>query len=547
MVTDNPDRRYQIFIASTFSGLENERKAAIEAVIRKGHIPIALERFVPTNQSDVEVIQRALADSQVCIFIIGHLYGGIIPQEEMSFLHYEYKVARESGLLTLTFCLDDESVKTRREEFRRDHPQDLENDNDDRLEKFRALVKRDSSVAIFKPSPDPEVFLLKVLYTLADQLPRCEARGFIKEPKDPTVIESARNEFIVELVSELRGFEKLYDRTLQHSEKKRRAARFFIDTYIDRLKRHHVSLFFESGSTVAFVAKEMVQELKGFVTLDSRGAPNMKISTNNVLAYLLMWLRARIPCTNFPWTPPVEPKFGAAYGGLEELYEHNPNYQQPPLDEIAREEIKRLDNMEYSLRTLTETSDPGVTRPALLLAATSGLQLSGEPILKFPIDSETRERGVEPDGESDGHTQAWEEIRRCVGPHVGSYRNKVFKRFMYGTRLPLMIFLTSDKINSEIEVGKCHFILDTEYRWEDFYKNHPLAFCVSCERKERPRFIQMFKDMGFKIVEEDSARTITCFIARNQPFDLAFENKIASRASELSPAPVSPKGHVAQV
>src|SRR3974377_2399568 len=106
-------------------------------------------------------------------------------------------------------------------------------------------------------------------------------------------------------------------------------------------------------------------------------------------------------------------------------------------------------------------------RPVLLLAAASGLQLSSDHKLKFPdgvIDSRKEELA--------------DQLSRCYGPHVGSYRNKVFKRFMYATKLPMMIFVSDDKIDCEIEVGKCHFILDSELTWSSFYREYPLAFCV---------------------------------------------------------------------
>jgi hypothetical protein len=42
---DSTDVRYQVFFSSPFKGLESQRKAAVEAVINWGQIPIALERF----------------------------------------------------------------------------------------------------------------------------------------------------------------------------------------------------------------------------------------------------------------------------------------------------------------------------------------------------------------------------------------------------------------------------------------------------------------------------------------------------------------------
>ena len=53
-------RRYQVFIASTFHDLAEERKAAIEAVLSAGHIPVAVEGFTIADEPGLEIIKRAL-------------------------------------------------------------------------------------------------------------------------------------------------------------------------------------------------------------------------------------------------------------------------------------------------------------------------------------------------------------------------------------------------------------------------------------------------------------------------------------------------------
>ena len=110
----HPDRRYQVFISSTFADLKDERKAALEGVYEAGHIPIALERFSAANESDLQTIKRAMEDCQVYILILGHRYGQIVPGETFSFTELEYDLAQELELLTLTFVLDEKLSEERR-------------------------------------------------------------------------------------------------------------------------------------------------------------------------------------------------------------------------------------------------------------------------------------------------------------------------------------------------------------------------------------------------------------------------------------------------
>src|SRR5438105_7515790 len=108
------DRRYQIFISSTFQDLKEERKAAIEAVFKRGHIPIALENFSPQNEEDLQVIKSAMRDCQVYIAILGHRYGSLVPGQDYSFTEFEYDLAQEYRLKTLTFILADDVIEERR-------------------------------------------------------------------------------------------------------------------------------------------------------------------------------------------------------------------------------------------------------------------------------------------------------------------------------------------------------------------------------------------------------------------------------------------------
>jgi hypothetical protein len=336
---DTPkDRRYQVFISSTFSGLEDARKAAIEAVFERGHIPIALERFSPSNQSDLEVITRAMQGCQVYVLILGHRYGELVPGKDISFTEFEYNLAQQFELKPLIFLLKPELIQERRQKLDPTNDRDrTEIGNDDRLRKFQERIKGNFR-RLWEPGPE---FKFIVELALADNLNNWDKPGFVLESKDSTILETTKDEFIVDIVTELKGFEKLYQRCSEHRAEKLQVARYFVQEYLDHIRSAEVSLFFESGSTIAYIAREMAELLKDKVVIKGDGTPNIQIGTNNVLAYLLFWLKARIPCTQFPWSPPVDLTYGAAYGGLDKnLFDRCPDYSQPPLDAAACREIQ---------------------------------------------------------------------------------------------------------------------------------------------------------------------------------------------------------------
>jgi Domain of unknown function (DUF4062) len=504
-VSDAPkpsDRRYQIFISSTFNDLREERKAAIEAVFESGHIPIALESFSPTNESDLQVIRRAMQDCQVYIAILGHRYGSIVPGKDYSFVEFEYDLAQEHNLKTLTFLLTNAEIEDRRKKV-----DETEKRNYGRLTNFYETKVTKHFRKFFTPGPQ---FKFIVELALAKNLTGWDRHGFVREPEDRTVLDP-KNEFIVDISKELEGFPKLDQRCSENPREKRALAKYFTESYLNDFLSKQVSLFFESGSTVAFVAKEISKHLKGRVVIGEKGAPNIQISTNNVLAYLLLWLVARIPCTQFPWTPPDEQTYGASYGGIKEnLVERDPDYSGAGLNAMEQKEIEKLLHAAFSPLSWK--------LPALLLGASSGLQISPNPKLKFSEDISDNQR-------KELETQ----LARCFGPHVGSYHNKIFKRFMYATKLPIVIFLTADKIDSEIEVGKCHFILDKTFTWEQFYKEHPVAFCVGCKSSRLHDYAAMFRDLGFDISTGQPFTAVTGFIARNKVFKERFEANFSGR------------------
>lgn len=59
----NLDKRYQIFISSTFADLENERKGIMEAIIELGCFPAGMEMFPATDTEQFEYIKTVIDES----------------------------------------------------------------------------------------------------------------------------------------------------------------------------------------------------------------------------------------------------------------------------------------------------------------------------------------------------------------------------------------------------------------------------------------------------------------------------------------------------
>ncbi|NRD45537.1 DUF4062 domain-containing protein [Corallococcus exiguus] len=86
-------RKLQIFISSTYVDLIDERQAAVDAVLKSGHIPAGMELFAAGSKSQMETIKRWIDESDIYMLILGSRYGSIEPQSAKSYTHMEYEYA----------------------------------------------------------------------------------------------------------------------------------------------------------------------------------------------------------------------------------------------------------------------------------------------------------------------------------------------------------------------------------------------------------------------------------------------------------------------
>ncbi|MFZ2958931.1 MAG: DUF4062 domain-containing protein [Candidatus Ozemobacteraceae bacterium] len=86
-------KKLQVFISSTYTDMLAERQAAVEAVLRAGHIPAGMELFAAGDETQLETIRRWIDDSDVFMLILGGRYGSIEPKSGKSYIELEYEYA----------------------------------------------------------------------------------------------------------------------------------------------------------------------------------------------------------------------------------------------------------------------------------------------------------------------------------------------------------------------------------------------------------------------------------------------------------------------
>jgi hypothetical protein len=69
------DKKYQIFVSSTYEDLKEERDQAIKAILEMGHIPVGMEMSSAADEEQWQLITRQIEATDYYIIIVGHRYG----------------------------------------------------------------------------------------------------------------------------------------------------------------------------------------------------------------------------------------------------------------------------------------------------------------------------------------------------------------------------------------------------------------------------------------------------------------------------------------
>ncbi|WAB85456.1 DUF4062 domain-containing protein [Pantoea agglomerans] len=91
------DKRYQVFVSSTFTDLEQERSAVIQTLMEMDCIPAGMELFPAIDEEQWEFIKKVIDDCDYYLLIVGGRYG-TIADDGLSYTEKEFDYAVSKGL-----------------------------------------------------------------------------------------------------------------------------------------------------------------------------------------------------------------------------------------------------------------------------------------------------------------------------------------------------------------------------------------------------------------------------------------------------------------
>ena len=84
------EKKYQVFISSTYTDLIEERKKMQEILLMADCIPAGMEAFVATNDEQFNVIKKVIDLCDYYVLIIGGRYGSVNEKTGLSYTEMEY-------------------------------------------------------------------------------------------------------------------------------------------------------------------------------------------------------------------------------------------------------------------------------------------------------------------------------------------------------------------------------------------------------------------------------------------------------------------------
>lgn len=105
------DKRYQVFVSSTYEDLRTERQEVMHALLELDCIPCGMELFPAANEDQWSLIKKVIDDCDYYIVISAGRYGSIGPKG-MSYTEMEYRYALETGKPVIAFLHKDPTTLT---------------------------------------------------------------------------------------------------------------------------------------------------------------------------------------------------------------------------------------------------------------------------------------------------------------------------------------------------------------------------------------------------------------------------------------------------
>ena len=157
------EKRYQIFISSTFADLEEERGKVMQTILNFNCFPAGMELFPAMDEEQFEYIKKIIDDSDYYLLIIGGRYGSV-DEKGVSWTEKEFDYAVSKGIPVIAF---DHKDFTKLPVERTDQ----DNKKRKKLVAFKKKVSTGRLIKNWTDAKDLDAAVAKSLYKVLEQQP----------------------------------------------------------------------------------------------------------------------------------------------------------------------------------------------------------------------------------------------------------------------------------------------------------------------------------------------------------------------------------------
>jgi hypothetical protein len=150
-------KKLQVFVSSTYKDMPEERQAAVEAILKAGHIPAGMELFTAGDESQLKIIKKWIEDSDIYVLILGGRYGTLEPKTKKSYVELEYRHAEKIKKPYFAIAIEEKALQ---EKVKKYGSEFVEQTNILKYKKFRKYVLSKIS-HFYKDVKDIQVSILQ--------------------------------------------------------------------------------------------------------------------------------------------------------------------------------------------------------------------------------------------------------------------------------------------------------------------------------------------------------------------------------------------------
>lgn len=187
------EKKYQIFISSTYEDLKDERDAVLKTILNLNHIPIGMEMFNAGDDEQWDVIKRTIDSSDYYVLILGLRYGSTT-DAGISYTEKEYDYAASKDIPIITLIKDNNIPSTPAQ-------RESEPDKIQKLEEFR----KKASKKIAKFWKDKNELTTHLATSLTSEISLRPGIGWVRTSAQLSAIQNTNVEWGLEHIYRLRA------------------------------------------------------------------------------------------------------------------------------------------------------------------------------------------------------------------------------------------------------------------------------------------------------------------------------------------------------